>query len=242
MRGQEYLKVWQEQDKNLSSPCFLCLLQWLKDTNMHPWNVLIISHHANVSVQKRRSKMCGFASSTRFLGGFFSLLEVFFAYCQLKWCLVIWSVTKQEWDSSGRKRGDSKTHAFAIFLRLRFVTLRLKTRCLVSWDFHPGNRLSPLSGSPTLTETPPPPKKDLHSNLSSLLQIANVFLRSPFPFFHGVTNKVWELQSWRVQGNLLPTFRQPFAHFSNLFCQPLSKPLFWTWTPGTGLETWVNGF
>ena len=57
-----------------------------------------------------------------------------------------------------------------------------------------------------------------------------------------------ELQNWRVQGNLptmcqpcvipLPTFRQLFA---NLFCQPLSKPLF-PWTPGAGLETRVNGF
>ena len=57
-----------------------------------------------------------------------------------------------------------------------------------------------------------------------------------------------ELQNWRVQGNPptlrqpcanpSPTFRQPFA---NLFCQPLSNPLF-PWTPGTCLETRVNGF
>ena len=38
--------------------------------------------------------------------------------------------------------------------------------------------------------------------------------------------------------NPLPTFRQPFA---NLFCQPLSNPLF-PWAPGTRLETRVNGF
>ena len=38
--------------------------------------------------------------------------------------------------------------------------------------------------------------------------------------------------------NPSPTFRQPFA---NLFCQPLSNPLF-PWTPGTRLETRVNGF
>ena len=52
----------------------------------------------------------------------------------------------------------------------------------------------------------------------------------------------------RVQGNP-PTLRQPFANpsptfrqpFANLFCQPLSKPLF-LWTPGTGLETRVNVF
>ena len=38
--------------------------------------------------------------------------------------------------------------------------------------------------------------------------------------------------------NPSPTFRQPFA---NLFCQPLSNPLF-PWTLGTRLETWINGF
>ena len=38
--------------------------------------------------------------------------------------------------------------------------------------------------------------------------------------------------------NPSPTFCQPVA---NLFCQPLSNPLF-PWTPGTRLETWVNGF
>ena len=38
--------------------------------------------------------------------------------------------------------------------------------------------------------------------------------------------------------NPLPTLRQPFA---NLFCQPLSNPLF-PWTPGTRLETRVDGF
>ena len=38
--------------------------------------------------------------------------------------------------------------------------------------------------------------------------------------------------------NPSPTFRQPFA---NLFCQTLSNPLF-PWTPGTRLETLVNGF
>ena len=67
-----------------------------------------------------------------------------------------------------------------------------------------------------------------------------------------------ELQKWRVQGNPSPTLRQPFADpsptlrrpfanpsptfrqpFANLFCQPLSKPLF-PWTPGAGLETRVN--
>ena len=65
-----------------------------------------------------------------------------------------------------------------------------------------------------------------------------------------------QLQNGRVQGNpptpcqpfanpsptfcqpFLPTLRQPFA---NLFCQPLSNPLF-PWTPGTRLETRVNGF
>ena len=36
--------------------------------------------------------------------------------------------------------------------------------------------------------------------------------------------------------NPLPTLRQPFA---NLFCQPLSNPLF-PWTPGTRFETRVN--
>ena len=40
-----------------------------------------------------------------------------------------------------------------------------------------------------------------------------------------------ELQNWRVQGNP-PIFCQPFATFANLFCQPLSKPLF-LWTPGS---------
>ena len=51
-----------------------------------------------------------------------------------------------------------------------------------------------------------------------------------------------ELRNWRVQGNP-PTLRQPFppTFSANLFCQPLSKPLF-PWTPGTGLETRVNGF
>ena len=38
--------------------------------------------------------------------------------------------------------------------------------------------------------------------------------------------------------NPSPTFRQPFA---DLFCQPLSKPLF-PFTPATRLETWVYGF
>ena len=38
--------------------------------------------------------------------------------------------------------------------------------------------------------------------------------------------------------NPSPTFRQPFA---NLFWQPLSNPLL-PWTPGTRLETRVNGF
>ena len=68
-----------------------------------------------------------------------------------------------------------------------------------------------------------------------------------------------ELQNWRVQGNPptlcqpfanpSPTHRQPFANpsptsrqpFASLFCQPLSNPLF-PWTPGTRLETRVNGF
>ena len=57
-----------------------------------------------------------------------------------------------------------------------------------------------------------------------------------------------EFRNWRVQGNPL-TLRQPFANpsptprqpFANLFCQPLSNPLF-PWTPGTRLETLVNGF
>ena len=46
-----------------------------------------------------------------------------------------------------------------------------------------------------------------------------------------------EFRNLRVQGNP-PTLRQPFA---NLFCQPLSKPLF-PWAPGTRLEARVNGF
>ena len=65
-----------------------------------------------------------------------------------------------------------------------------------------------------------------------------------------------EFRNWRVQGNPLtlrqpfanpsPTPRQPFANplptFSaNLFCQPLSNPLF-PWTPGTRLETLVKAF
>ena len=66
-----------------------------------------------------------------------------------------------------------------------------------------------------------------------------------------------EFRNWRVRGNPLPTLRQPFANppptlrqpfahlfcqpLSNLFCQPLSNPLF-PWTPGTRLETRVNGF
>ena len=53
---------------------------------------------------------------------------------------------------------------------------------------------------------------------------------------------------WGVQGNS-PTLCQPFANpsptfcqpFANLFCQRLSNPLF-PWTPGTRLETRVNGF
>ena len=51
-----------------------------------------------------------------------------------------------------------------------------------------------------------------------------------------------------MQGNS-PTLRQPFANpsptfrrpFANPFCQPLANPLF-PWTPGTRLETRVNGF
>ena len=62
-----------------------------------------------------------------------------------------------------------------------------------------------------------------------------------------------EFRNWRVQGNPpslsanpLPTLRQPFANplptfAANLFCEPLSNPLF-PWTPGTRLETRVNGF
>ena len=65
-----------------------------------------------------------------------------------------------------------------------------------------------------------------------------------------------EFRNWRVQGNPL-TLRQPFANpwptlrqtprqpfanpLQNLFCQPLSNPHF-PWTPGTRLETLVNGF
>ena len=65
-----------------------------------------------------------------------------------------------------------------------------------------------------------------------------------------------EIRNWRVQGNPLtlrqpfanplPTLRQPLANlsptfFANLFCQPLSNPLFPS-TSGTRLETLVNGF
>ena len=61
-----------------------------------------------------------------------------------------------------------------------------------------------------------------------------------------------EFRNWRVQGNPLtpsPTLRQPCANpsptlrqpFANLFCQPLSEPLF-PWAPGTRLETLVNRF
>ena len=69
--------------------------------------------------------------------------------------------------------------------------------------------------------------------------------------FHGVRNPLFwtgALGIAKLEGNCketrqpfanpLPTFRQPFA---NLFCQPLSKPLF-PWTPGAGLEMQVNGF
>ena len=43
--------------------------------------------------------------------------------------------------------------------------------------------------------------------------------------------------------NPSPTLRQPFLPTLcfNLFCQPLSKPLF-PWAPGTRLGTRVNGF
>ena len=61
----------------------------------------------------------------------------------------------------------------------------------------------------------------------------------------------WELQNWRPFANPVPTLCQPFANpsptfhqpFANLFCQPLSNPLF-PWTLGTRLdtETRVNGF
>ena len=68
------------------------------------------------------------------------------------------------------------------------------------------------------------------------------------PLLNG-RSEIEMLEGARKLANPLPTFRQPFANplptprqpFANLFCQPLSNPLF-PWTPGTRLETRVNGF
>ena len=48
-----------------------------------------------------------------------------------------------------------------------------------------------------------------------------------------------ELQSWRVQGDPLPTLRQPFANLE-VFFQPLSTLLF-LWAGIIRLETRIHG-
>ena len=112
----------------------------------------------------------------------------------------------------------------------------------VAWTFFPRSSSAhsmPVAAPSQLT---PSQKIDLQSHEPGI---------DAFPMESQTRVSKWaprEFRNWRVQGNPLtlrqafanpsPTFRQPFA---NLFCQPLSNSLF-PWTPGTRLETLVNGF
>ena len=89
----------------------------------------------------------------------------------------------------------------------------------------------------------------------SLSQFLCIWFREVGPWSHkpvSLNGRLGNSENWggaRKSANPSPTLCQPFANpsptfrqlFANLFCQPLSNPLF-PWTPGTRLETLVNCF